>query len=623
MRERFAKKYKCKVQLTTFNTMNEALSKLRSGLTFDVLVGATPDVLGQLVEGQLAQPLNHSYIPNISQAWPDYTNPFYDLGWQYTVPYTIYTTGITWRKDLVHENPYAMKNPWAMPWQPKYRGRVAILDDYREGICLGLMKNGIFDLNTTDYQQIALARQSLQDLSSLVNLRISQTDYSDVPGRRDLDHQRLVGRHGRRARPTCPRASTSTWSATGSRTDGRGPVNNDTMVVLKGASNPVLAHLFLNYLLDLPNALEQHLLERLHAAAQRGDPAGARQGADPAAVAHLDGGGAVELQDRACSSCSSRWTRTRSGSRPGSWSATGSREGRRCAGEKNAFWIALAAPGILWLAVLFIVPFYAVLAIAMGKLDQLIEAPVAVWNPLDWSSSGVIDVWRDIFGSSAFAGPILLRTIVYTAIASLLCLLIGYPAAYFVARFAGRRKALFLVLLIAPFWISYMMRMLAWIDLLSTGGYVNKALGWVGISPVNWLGGNSATVVLGLVYGYIPYLIMVLYAGLDRIDPALLEAGRDLGLGRSRTFVHVTLPLSRQPILTGLLITVLPMLGDYYTNQMLSGAASTSMIGNLIQGQLGTPGLEGQGAVLSLMLLLVLLIPMIYYVIATNREAPR
>jgi len=130
-------------------------------------------------------------------------------------------------------------------------------------------------------------------------------------------------------------------------------------------------------------------------------------------------------------------------------------------------------------------------------------------------------------------------------------------------------------------------------------------------------------VVLGLVYGYIPYLIMVLYAGLDRIEPALLEAGRDLGLGRARTFWHVTLPLSRQAILTGLLITVLPMLGDYYTNQMLSGAASTSMIGNLIQGQLGTPGLEGQGAVLSMILLLVLLVPMIYYVIATNREAAR
>ena len=295
--------------------------------------------------------------------------------------------------------------------------------------------------------------------------------------------------------------------------------------------------------------------------------------------------------------------------------------GREHKVTKNRFWAALAAPGIIWLIVLFIVPFYAVLAVAMGKLDELIEAPVAVWNPFDWSSSAVIDVWRDIFGSAAFAGPILARTLLYTVTASLLCLLIGYPCAYFVSRFAGRRKALFLVLLIAPFWISYMMRMLAWIDLLSAGGYANKVLGWIGVSPVNWLGGNPVTVVLGLTYGYIPYLIMVLYAGLDRIDPALLEAGRDLGLGRARTFIFVTLPLSRQPVLTGLLITMLPMLGDYYTNQMLSGTASTSMIGNLIQGQLGTPGLEGQGAVLSLMLLLVLLIPMIYYVIATNREA--
>jgi spermidine/putrescine transport system permease protein len=289
--------------------------------------------------------------------------------------------------------------------------------------------------------------------------------------------------------------------------------------------------------------------------------------------------------------------------------------------RKNGFFIALAAPGVLWLALLFIVPFYAVLAIAMGKLNELYESPVAVWNPFAWSSENLINVWHDIFGSAAFAGPIVVRTIVYVAIAAVLCLLIGYPAAYFVARFAGRRKGLFLILLIAPFWISYMMRMLAWVDLLQTGGYVNKALGWVGISPVNWLGGKPVTVVLGLVYGYIPYLILVLYAGLDRIDPSLIEAGRDLGLGRIRTFVRITLPMSRQPILTGLLITVLPMLGDYYTNNLLSGAASTSMIGNLIQGQLGTPGLEGQGAVLSLLLLLVLLVPMIYYVIATNRSS--
>jgi spermidine/putrescine transport system permease protein len=297
---------------------------------------------------------------------------------------------------------------------------------------------------------------------------------------------------------------------------------------------------------------------------------------------------------------------------------------RRPEGQQSkTFWIVLAIPGILWLILLFIVPFYAVLGIAEGQLNRLTESPIAQYNPLHWSSANLFNVWHDLFGASSFAGPIALRTLVYVAAASILSLLIAYPTAYFVSRFAGRRKGLFLVLLIAPFWISYMMRMLAWIDLLQTTGYVNKILVDLHVvgQPVNWLGGHAATVILGLVYGYIPYLILVLYAGLDRIDPALIEAGRDLGLGRARTFVRITLPLSKQPILTALLITVLPMIGDYYTNQLLSGAASTSMIGNLIQGQLGTPGLEGQGAVLSLLLLLVLLIPMIYYVIATNRSS--
>ena len=303
------------------------------------------------------------------------------------------------------------------------------------------------------------------------------------------------------------------------------------------------------------------------------------------------------------------------------------RPGQRAPRERDhqsrAFWILLAAPGILWLAVLFIVPFYAVLAIGEGKLNGLFESPVAIYNPLHWSSANLVNVWHDIFGAGSFAGPIVVRTIVYVVVASVLCLIIGYPAAYFVSRFAGRRKALFLVLLIAPFWISYMMRMLAWIDLLQTNGYVNKVLTSLHIvsTPVNWLGGHSFTVILGLVYGYIPYLILVLYAGLDRIDPSLIEAGRDLGFGRVKTFLRVTLPLSRQPILTGMLITVLPMIGDYFTNQLLSGAPNTSMIGNLIQGQLSTPGLEGQGAILSLLLLLVLLGPMIYYVTATNRSS--
>jgi spermidine/putrescine transport system substrate-binding protein len=251
----FAKRYNCKVQLTTFNTMNEAIAKLRAGLSFDVLMGVTVDVLGQLIESKLVQPLNHSYLPNISQAWPDFTNPFYDLGWQYTVPYTIYTTGMAWRKDLVHENPYAMRNPWAMPWQGKYKGKVAILDDYRESISLGLMKNGLFDLNTTDRAQIALSRRSLEDLSSLVNVKIDNNDYTEVPTGETWIHHAWSGDMAAAYQympKGVPVEAVGYWFPP----DGKGPVANDTNTVLRSAANPVLAHLFLNYLEDLPNALE-------------------------------------------------------------------------------------------------------------------------------------------------------------------------------------------------------------------------------------------------------------------------------------------------------------------------------------------------------------------------------
>jgi spermidine/putrescine transport system substrate-binding protein len=253
--DNFAKKYKCKVQVTTFNTMDEAMSKLRNHLSFDILIGATVDVLGQLIESQLVQPLNHAYLPNISQAWPDFTNPFYDRGWQYTVPYTIYTTGISWRKDLVDENPYTMKNAWAMPWQAKYKGRVAILDDYRESISLGLMKNGIFNLNTTDDRQIALARRSLEDLSRLVNVRIDNNDYTEVPDGDTWIHHAWSGdmaAAGYYMPKGVPVSTVGYWFPP----DGRGPVANDTNVVLRSSANPVLAHMFLNYMLDLPNVIE-------------------------------------------------------------------------------------------------------------------------------------------------------------------------------------------------------------------------------------------------------------------------------------------------------------------------------------------------------------------------------
>jgi len=285
-------------------------------------------------------------------------------------------------------------------------------------------------------------------------------------------------------------------------------------------------------------------------------------------------------------------------------------------------WIGLAAPGAIWLLVLFVAPFYVMLSVAGGSVNALFQTASPIWNPLQWSSANLTVVWNDIVGSGSFIGPPALRTLLFAAVATAISVAIAFPVAYFVSRYAGRRKSLFLVLLIAPFWISYMMRMLAWIDLLQQGGFFNSALSFFGLSGnTDWLGGKSVTVIMGLVYGYIPYLILVLYAGLDRIDQSLLEAARDLGLSKARTFWRVTIPLSKPTLVAGVFITALPMLGDYFTNQLLSAAPGTTMIGNAIEGQLNSPGETGQGAVLALMLLAVLLIPMIYYVVSTARTS--
>jgi spermidine/putrescine transport system permease protein len=285
------------------------------------------------------------------------------------------------------------------------------------------------------------------------------------------------------------------------------------------------------------------------------------------------------------------------------------------------FWAAIAVPGALWLVIFFVLPFYVVISVAGGVLDPIFQSPIPVWNPFLWGGSNFANLYRE----ASFLWPPFERTIVYTAIASALSLAIAYPVAYFVTRYAGKRKTLYLLLLISPFWVSYMMRMLAWIDLLQVSGYVNKVLEWLHLmsrsNPEGWLSGHPITVILGLVYGYIPYLIIVLYAGLDRIDGRLLEASRDLGLGRWRTFLRVTLPLSRQTLLAGMFITVLPMVGDYFTNQLLSATTSTTMIGNVIEGQLDIANLQGDGAAASVALLVLLLIPMIYYVRSTAKAS--
>jgi ABC-type spermidine/putrescine transport system permease subunit I len=295
-------------------------------------------------------------------------------------------------------------------------------------------------------------------------------------------------------------------------------------------------------------------------------------------------------------------------------------------GERGWLWSALAGPGVLWLVLLFLTPLYAVLAVAMGGLHPIFSIAVPVWNPALWDPGIFADVLRDLF-----LGPLretLVRTFAYVGTASFLCLIIGYPVAYFVARHAGRRKVAYLVLILTPFWIPYLMRMLAWVNLLDTEGYVNDILRLTGViaEPRNWLGGKHETVILGLVYGYIPYFILPLFAALDRIDQQVIEAARDLGASPVKAFFRVTLPLSKQGILAGMAIIMLPMFGDYYTPGLMSGSPRTRMIGNQIELTLQNGPTQSYGAALTTVLMVLVALLMVYYLFSVaraQREADR
>jgi spermidine/putrescine transport system substrate-binding protein len=147
-----------------------------------------------------------------------------------------------------------MANPWSMLWQPKYKGKVAILDDYREGISLGLMKNGIYNLNTTSPTQIDNSGQALQNLSSLTNMQINNNDYTQIPSGQTWIHHAWSGDIAA-AQSYMPKGVPVDVVGYWFPPDGKGPVGNDLITILRTASNPVLAHLFMNYMLDLQNAL--------------------------------------------------------------------------------------------------------------------------------------------------------------------------------------------------------------------------------------------------------------------------------------------------------------------------------------------------------------------------------
>jgi spermidine/putrescine transport system substrate-binding protein len=244
----FGKQYDVDVQVTPYSNYDEMLAKIRaSGESFD-LVFPGPSVLSKMVYTELIQPLNHSYLPHLENVWPEYQDPWYDLGAQYTVPYTIYGTGVLYRADRVSSVP---TNGYDLIWDEQYSGKVYLLDDLGEAIGMSLLRNDITtDINTGDPELIRKATDSLIELIDLVKIKYNVNAYSEVPEGTATVHQAWSG-DAIAGQYYLPKGETpevlAYWRPEAS---SERVIGSDNIAIPKSATKPVLAHLMINDLLD-------------------------------------------------------------------------------------------------------------------------------------------------------------------------------------------------------------------------------------------------------------------------------------------------------------------------------------------------------------------------------------
>ncbi|GFH35423.1 ABC transporter permease [Streptomyces pacificus] len=277
------------------------------------------------------------------------------------------------------------------------------------------------------------------------------------------------------------------------------------------------------------------------------------------------------------------------------------------------YWLLL--PGILWLLVFFALPlvYQASTSVQTGSLEEGFEV---TWH---------FRTYRDALGEYY---PQFLRSVLYAGTATTLCLLLGYPLAYLIAFKAGRWRNLLLVLVIAPFFTSFLIRTLAWKTILADGGPVVDVLstigflditGRLGMTEGNRVLATPLAVVTGLTYNFLPFMILPLYTSLERIDPRLHEAAGDLYAKPSTVFRKVTFPLSMPGVVSGTLLTFIPASGDYVNAELL-GSTGTRMVGNVIQSQFLRVLDYPTAAALSFILMAVVLIVVTVYIRRAGTE---
>ncbi len=276
--------------------------------------------------------------------------------------------------------------------------------------------------------------------------------------------------------------------------------------------------------------------------------------------------------------------------------------------QRTSLWGWLLALPTAWMVTFFVSSMVIVVLLSFGRTTNdgfpAFATSTANYRAL-WS-----DVYLELF----------VRSLVYALATVMISVLIAYPVAYAIALHGGRYKNALIAAIVVPFFASYLIRMYAWKALLSDDGLVNSGLRETGLSDGFTFLNTPAAVIGGLVYGFVVFMILPIYASLERLDVSLIEAGKDLYHGPVRTFFSVTLPATRPGLYGGMLLVFLPALGDFVSAQLLGGA-NTYMIGNLVQQQF----VEGQnwplGSALTVGMMLGLTVLMVAYLRATSTEA--
>jgi putrescine transport system permease protein len=291
--------------------------------------------------------------------------------------------------------------------------------------------------------------------------------------------------------------------------------------------------------------------------------------------------------------------------------------------ERTQRWLhrAVRLPYV-WLLLFFLAPFLIILKISVAE-------PIVAQPPftplLEWGQRGIeglhatFENYAFLFQDSYY-GIIYLSSLKMAAIGTALCLLLGYPMAYYIARQPARRRQVLLLAVILPFWISFLLRVYAWIGLLNNRGVINHVLMSLGVidEPLTLLY-NDFAVYLGIVYSYLPFMILPLYANLERLDLDLLDAASDLGAKRWEVFVDVTLPLSMPGIVGGCLLVFIPAVGEF-TIPALLGGADTLMIGRVLWDEFFISRDWPVASSVSIVLVLLLVAPIIWFQHVQSRE---